>query len=158
MAKAGRTAATAATTGVFPLPPVTRFPTLMTGRDGVCATAACHERRGGPRRRRPRPARSRSTPPAGTRVLSGQWTSRKGWTVAVLPRSAASKSPMTASVRSLRRLASTSARAAAPWPRAPNGIADQPGNRGLELARVVHLDGSAVAEEGLGDLLEPFSM
>src|SRR5688500_20362286 len=41
-------------------------------------------------------------------------------------------------------------------PRAPNGIADQPGNRGLELARVVHLDGRAVAEEGLADSLEVF--
>src|SRR5687768_12614511 len=39
-------------------------------------------------------------------------------------------------------------------PRAPHRIAHQTRNRGLELAGVVHLYGSAVAEERLGNLLE----
>ena len=62
---------------------------------------------------------------------------------------------MTASVRSFApRLASTSARAAAPSRARRTGSPISPTIAVVELTRVVHLDGGAVGQERLGDLGE----
>ncbi len=66
-----------------------------------------------------------------------------------------SRSAITASVLSLApRLASTSARAAAPSRARPHRIRHQRAQRLVELAFGVHLDGRRVGHEGVGDLLE----
>ena len=102
----------------------------------------------------PRPAPLRRAPVQ--TAEDAQWTTRKGrdrGASAILRRE--QQTVMTASVRSLApRLASTSARAAAPSRARRTGSFMRPTHRFVQLALAAHLHGRAVGEERLGDLGE----
>ena len=137
-----------ATIGVLPVPPTRRLPTLTTGRVSD--------------RRRDGIARVPLAPPRGRRAVGraqrlDQCTSRKGRTTARPrpPTASGSSSAMTASVFVFApRLASTSARAAAPRPARRTGSVTSASSALFELAIGRHLHGRAVAQERVGDLLE----
>ena len=138
-----------ATIGVLPLPPTRRLPTLMTGRaqpalrrDG---SRAYHARR-----------HAAAAPYTELRRLESMHQS-EGPDDARRPRPspAGSSSAMTASVFVLGAAVGFDQRARRrAEPGAAHRIGDQRQQRLVELALGLHLDGRAVAQERVGDLLE----
>ena len=161
-----------ATSGVLPRPPIARLPTLMTGwrrrcrrsgRDGVALAGAAA--RSPAYRRAQRPGRTgpvepgERNPRSKTCGTSGSphLGARNGRTV---PEPAGGRSwAIAASVRGLApRLASTSARAAAPRRARSTGSREQATSTVASSAADVHLDGAAVARGTCAAISAKFCM
>ena len=130
------------TIGVLPLPPTRRLPTLMTGRSS-------RRRRDGSRAYHCAPPRGRrAVRPRSSGLESMHQAEGTDDRAAAPPSRGGSSSAITASVLSLApRLASTSARAAAPSRARRTGSVTQREQRVVELALRLHLDRRVVGEE-----------